>query len=387
MSRNTARTLGSVALALALATGATAQTRRGAPAKAAPPKGPTLYTTTLSLDAMRGKQAVITTERGDIILQLLPEKAPNHVGLFIETAQKGGYDGTVFHRAVKYGVLQGGDPLSKDPAQKAKYGTGGLNLLKAEPNDEKHTRGAVSAVLAANNPDSGGHQFFICVTDQPTLDGKFTVFARVVEGIEIAQEMSADPVDEKGLLVARMPITKVTIRDTPPEPFSKDTDADLARYRATLQTTMGDITLELWPDRAPGHVRQFLKLAQAGIFDHTAFHRVVPGFVVQTGSLDSRTTPLTSKQHAVVKNLAPEFSDTKHDRGIVSMARGDALDSATTSFFICLGPAPALDGKYTVFAHVVDGDAVLEKMTTVARNGEAPVERIDLVGVKITPAP
>ena len=376
------RLVGLAALVVTTVAGAQAQPRRAAAAKK-----PAFYTTTLSIDAMRGKQAVIATDRGEIVLQLLPDKAPNHVGHFIETAQKGGYDGTTFHRAVKFGILQGGDPLSKDPAQKAKYGTGGLNLLKAEPNDEKHTRGAVSAVLVPGNPDSAGTQFFICITDQPALDGQFTVFARVVDGLEIAQAMSAEPTDAGGVLTERLTITGVTIRDTPPKPFANDTDADLARYRATLVTTRGEIALEFWPDRAPGHVRQFLTLAAAGVFDGTSVHRVVPGFVIQTGSLDTRATPLRSRQQELVRNLPPEFSATKHERGIVSMARGDALDSATTSFFICLGPAPSLDGKYTVFGRVIGGEAVLDAIAGVALTGEAPVERIDLVSVRITPAP
>ncbi|MBL8142387.1 MAG: peptidylprolyl isomerase [Acidobacteria bacterium] len=385
MSTGTVRLAGLIVLALAATSAAEAQARR---APAAPPaKKPAFYTTSLTPDAMRGKQAVIATDRGDIVLQLLGDKAPNHVGHFIETAQKGGYDGTAFHRAVKFGVLQGGDPHSKDPAQKARYGTGGLNLLRAEPNDEKHTRGAVSAVLVPGNPDSAGTQFFICITDQPTLDGRFTVFARVVEGIEIAQAISAEPTDDSGLLTGRIVVAGVTIRDTPPEPFAADADADLAKYKVTLQTSKGDIDLELWPDRAPGHVRQFLTLAAAGVFDGTSVHRVVPGFVIQAGSLDTRATPLRSRQQALVRNQPPEFSETKHERGIVSMARGDAPDSATTSFFICLGPAPSLDGKYTVFARVAGGDAVIDAIAAVARNGEAPVERIDLVAVRITPAP
>jgi peptidyl-prolyl cis-trans isomerase B (cyclophilin B) len=385
MSTSLFRLAGVVAVALAATTLAEAQARKAAPAPA--PKKPSYFTTTLAPDAMRGKQAVIRTDRGDIVLQLLADKAPNHVGHFIETAQKGGYDGTAFHRAVKFGVLQGGDPLSKDPAQKPKYGTGGLNLLRAEPNDEKHLRGAVSAVLVPGNPDSAGTQFFICITDQPTLDGRFTVFARVVEGIEIAQAISAEPTDATGLLTERIVVSAVTIRDTPPEPFSGDADADLATYRVTLQTSKGDIQLALRPDLAPGHVRQFLKLAAAGVYDGTSFHRVVPGFVIQSGSLDTRATPLRSRQQALVHNLAPEFSATTHERGIISKARGDATDSATTSFFICLGPAPSLDGKYTVFAQVTGGDAVIDTIAGVARTGEAPVERIDLLAVRISPAP
>src|SRR5213078_4679350 len=102
-------------------------------------------------------------------------------------------------------------------------------------------------------------------------------------------------------------------------------------------------------------VRQFLRLAQAGVYDGMAFHRVAPGFVIQTGSLSSRAGPLTGKQQQLVHPLQPEFNDTKHVKGIVSMARGDDPASATTSFFICTGTSGALDGVYTAFGRVVDG--------------------------------
>ena len=84
-------------------------------------------------------------------------------------------------------------------------------------------------------------------------------------------------------------------------------------------------------------MRQFLRLADAGVYNGMAFHRVAPGFVIQTGALSSRPAPLTEKQQKLVHNLQPEFNDTKHVKGIVSMARGDDPDSASTSFFICTG--------------------------------------------------
>jgi len=113
-----------------------------------------------------------------------------------------------------------------------------------------------------------------------------------------------------------------------------------------LDTSAGPITIEFFIDKAPGTVRQFMRLAAAGVYNGMAFHRVAPGFVIQTGALSSRTAPLTAKQQALVHNLAPEFNDTKHVKGIVSMARGEAADSAQTSFFVCTGASAALDGQY-----------------------------------------
>ncbi len=128
------------------------------------------------------KQAVVETTMGSFVIALYADKAPNHAGYFIKTARDGGYTGTTIHRVVKYGIIQGGDPLSKDPSKAALYGTGGMNALKGEINAEPMTAGAVAAALVPGRPDSGGAQFFVCATDQPTLQGQFTIFGRVVEG-------------------------------------------------------------------------------------------------------------------------------------------------------------------------------------------------------------
>jgi len=336
--------------------------------------------------APRPQQAVLETSMGTIVLDLLADAAPNHVAHFIARANEGAYDGTVFHRVIAMGIIQGGDPISKDPAQKDKYGTGGLNVLKFEENSEKHTRGAVSAVLVPGRRDSAGSQFFICVTDQPALDGQYTIFARVAEGINIAQKISAVPADAKSAPLERIEIKKVTIRERPAPtavPFTTESAADLAGYRATVETSMGNITLEFFPDRAPEHVRNFLRLAQAGVYDGTAFHRVARGFVIQGGHLPTRKEPLSEAQQAFVHNLQPEFNDTPHDKGILSMARLDDPASANTSFFIVTARTPALDGKYTVFGRVVEGLDVVEKIEAVPVNGEAPVTRIDVTRVTV----
>jgi peptidyl-prolyl cis-trans isomerase B (cyclophilin B) len=348
------------------------------------------FTTPLTLAQMAGKQAVVETTAGTIVIDLLPEAAPNHVGYFIKQATEGAYNGTIFHAAVKYGIVQAGDPLSKDPAKRAQYGSGGLGVLRAEPNDQKHARGAVSGVIVPGKPDSAGSQFFICVADQPALDGHHTVFGRVLEGMRVVEKISEMAVDDKGKALDRIEIRSVTIRDRPapePEPFSTDSVEQLARYRAVLETTAGPITLEFLPDKAPNHVRNFLRLAQAGVFDGTAFHRVVPGFVIQTGFLPTRREPLTERQQAFVRTLAPEFNDSPHVKGIVSMAHGDDPASASTSFFICTATSPALDRVYTAFARVVDGLAAVEAIEKTPTEGEKPVARIELVRVRVEARP
>ena len=349
-------------------------------------KPPTFYKTPLTVQEMTNKQAVVNTSAGTFVIDLRPDVAPNHVGYFMKLAKEGAYNGTIFHRVIKYGIVQGGDPLSKDPTKAKLYGTGGLGVLKAELNAEKETRGAVSAVLQPGRPDSAGAQFFICVTDQAALDGKYTVFGRVSDGMETVQKISEAPLGPDGATPAeRITISSVEIRDTPPPepvPFSADTPADLSKYRATLDTSAGPITIEFFGDKAPEHVRNFLRLAAAGVYDGTSFHRVVKGFAIQTGAMTSRG-PLTEKQQKLVHNLQPEFNDTLHVKGIVSMARGDDPASATTSFFIVTGAASSLDNKYTAFGRVVDGLAVVEAIDQTPVNGETPVNKIELKGVKI----
>jgi len=158
---------------------------------------------------------------------------------------------------------------------------------------------------------------------------------------------------------------------------------EMAAKRAVLETSLGTITLEFFPDRAPNHVRQFLRLAQAGVYDGTAFHRLVKGFVIQGGFMPTRREPPDETQERYIRTLQPEFNDTPHDRGTLSMARGDDPASASTSFFIVTGNASSLDGKYTVFGRVVDGLPVVDAIEQSPVNGETPVTRIELTKVRI----
>lgn len=348
-------------------------------------KAPRPYTTSLTAEEMSGKQAVVDTTRGTFVIDLLPELAPNHIGYFIEQARKGAFEGTTFHRVVRLGIIQGGDPLSKDPAKKAQYGTGGLGVLRAEVGPEQFTRGAVGAVLQPGKPDSGGSQFFVCVTDQPALDGQYTLFGRIAEGMRVVEEISQAEADAQGIVTERIEISSVTIRDKPPpepDPFAEAAPEEMAQYRAVLETTAGEITVELFPERAPEHVRNFLRLSSAGVYDGTTFHRVVRGFMIQTGSLDTRER-LDEKQQTLVRTLPPEFNDVPHTPGILSMARGDDPASASTSFFIMTGAAPTLDGKYTVFGRVVEGMEVVQKIEAAPVSGEAPVDRIEIRTIRL----
>jgi len=332
-------------------------------------------------------EAVITTEAGVIRFEFFPEKAPKHVQQFIKLARSGFYDGSAFHRVIPRGLIQGGDPLLKDAkTPRTRWGTGALSQIADEFSDLKHVRGTVSTVRIPGKANSGGAQFFLCSSPQPPLDGQFSAFGQVTEGIEVVDQISLTPADAEQKTVTPVKIISVKIEPKKTEPFKEATVEEM-RKEVLLKTSLGDITLALEPDLAPEHVRNFLKLVETGWYDHTIFHRLVPGFVVQGGLGHMRTTNFSKTHYADkwVRKLKPEFSQKKHIRGVLSMARADDPNSAETSFFIVLAPAPNLDGKYTVFGKVVDGFDTLEKIEKVPVDGQTPRERIELIEAVIKP--
>jgi cyclophilin family peptidyl-prolyl cis-trans isomerase len=136
-------------------------------------------------DAPKASNVVVETEVGSFVIHLLPDLAPQQVRYFMDTAKAGGYDGTTFHRIVPGQVIQGGDPLSKDPARELEYGRGGFGMVKAEISKKSFTRGVVVAARCPTNADSAGTQFFVVLADQPSLQGRYTIFGEVASGLEI----------------------------------------------------------------------------------------------------------------------------------------------------------------------------------------------------------
>lgn len=149
------------------------------------------------------------------------------------------------------------------------------------------------------------------------------------------------------------------------------------------------MTVEFWPDVAPGHVENFMKLAKQGFYDGTCFHRVIKGFMIQGGD------PLTKDQANQSRwgtggpswQIKAEFNEKPHVRGVLSMARSNDPNSAGSQFFICHGDPRFLDREYTAFGKLIKGDEVLEKIaTTPTQAGDRPVKRMNVESVKIVPA-
>jgi cyclophilin family peptidyl-prolyl cis-trans isomerase len=337
-----------------------------------------------ALWAQSDLEAVVTTDSGTFRFEFAPDKAPKHVTQFLKLAREGYYDGSAFHRMVAYGIIQGGDPLLKNPkTARSLWGTGGLNMLAPEVSDLKHERGVVSTVNIPGKPDSDGAQFFVCVAAQPSLDGKFSAFGRVTEGMDVVEKISQAKVDKDGVAETPVRILKVTIEPKRVEPFLNATPAEMRKI-VTMKTSLGEIKIRMEPDWAPNHVRQFLKLVQTGWYNHTSFHRVVKGFVLQGGMPNTRPERAGHFADRWVHNLKAEFRpDVKHVRGIVSMARGDDPDSASTSFFLVLGPAPHLDGQYSAFGGVISGLDVLDAFEKEEVDGDTPKRRLEILEATI----
>jgi peptidyl-prolyl cis-trans isomerase B (cyclophilin B) len=332
-------------------------------------------------------QAVFNTSAGTFVIEFYPDEAPNHVRKFIELARQGFYNGTAFHSMFAHGAVQGGDPETKNPQARAKYGTGGFNMgLKPEFSRIPFAQGTVAATLLSGQSNSAGSEFFLVVADQPQFTGQFTAFGQIVEGIEIVDKISTTPVDEKQMARDRIEIKDITIRTRPAPtapPFTQETNEELSQYRVVVETSRGNILIEMMPDKAPNHVRHFLRLISAGAYDKTAFHRIAPGFVIQAGDLNTRSEPVPQAAQKYVVRIRAEVNDVKHRAGIVSMARGEEIDSALTSFFIVLADQPALDGTYTVFGRVTEGMEVVEKIAATPVENERPKERVDIYSMKV----
>lgn len=138
--------------------------------------------------------AVVKTTAGEMVLEFWPDVAPKHVENFKKLARQGFYDGTAFHRIIKGFMIQGGDPLTKDPAKEEMYGTGDPGYkIPAEFNDRKHVRGVLS-MARSRDPNSAGSQFFIMLGTTPTLDNQYTAFGKLIKGDDVLAKIGDTPV-------------------------------------------------------------------------------------------------------------------------------------------------------------------------------------------------
>jgi len=155
--------------------------------------------------------AVINTTEGTMVLEFWPDVAPGHVENFKKLAKQGFYDGTAFHRVIKGFMIQGGDPLTKDDSQQARWGTGGPGYqIKAEFNDKAHTRGVLS-MARSQDPNSAGSQFFICHGDPRFLDRQYTAFGKLIKGDDVLEKIATTQTGPQDRPAKKITMTSVKI--------------------------------------------------------------------------------------------------------------------------------------------------------------------------------
>jgi peptidyl-prolyl cis-trans isomerase B (cyclophilin B) len=169
--------------------------------------------------------------------------------------------------------------------------------------------------------------------------------------------------------------------DKPPSGQPGQGGASEKGPRAIVKTKFGEMEVKFFPEVAPKHVENFIKLAKEGKYNGTIFHRVIPGFMIQGG--DPNTKDTTKKELYGMGgpgySVKAEFNEIPHKRGIVSMARSQDPDSAGSQFFIVVEDSRFLDHKYTVFGEVVKGMGVADKIVNQPRDArDNPLERIEM---------
>jgi peptidyl-prolyl cis-trans isomerase B (cyclophilin B) len=209
-----------------------------------------------------------------------------------------------------------------------------------------------------------------------------------VQGQKPEKEQSPEPVQPKKAADAPKKNARPTAEaNAKPEPFDKSTPEQMSKQCVTLVTEEGSIEIEMLAEAAPESVRNFLNLSAAGAYDTTAFSRVVKGFIIQGGDLTTREKLTPELARRAARRVPDEPSEVKHVRGVVSMARADEPDSATTHFFILAGDGPHLDGTFAAFGRVRSGMDVVDKINNAELDGEKPKKPVRLTRATVAPCP
>lgn len=339
----------------------------------------------MAIDPSKIYLATLKTDKGDIVVELLADKAPVTVNNFVFLARAGYYDNTTFHRVLDGFMAQGGDPT----------GTGAGGPGYSFP-DEFHPdlRFDEPGLLAMANAgaDTNGSQFFITFVPTPHLTGKHTIFGKVVAGMEVAlalrlRDPQLDPdfagdtlqtVEISEAAASLLPPPAATPVPVAPEPTEGRPLAHLAieerenlytgrpamsidpsqDFVATIETSQGTIVVELYAADAPESVNNFVVLANLGYWDNFPINYAEPDLFVLSGS------PSGEPDSDIGYSVPPEVA-RKHTAGSLGYwYRPDSFGSSGSEFYILLGANPGLDVDYTTFGTVTEGLDVAARLTT-----------------------
>ncbi len=336
-------------------------------------------------------------DHGEIVVRLRKDIAPISVDNFQTLVHKGFYDGLTFHRIIQNFMIQGGQNAEeKVDTIKGEFTSNGVK------NDLLHLRGVISM---ARTPvlDSATSQFFICDATSDHLDGDYAAFGYVVAGMDTVDSVAAVPTDSGNAPLTKVVMNKVcfvtekTDDETNTDTANKDTESsisenlfmaavgaeidakDVADFTETHEATEfvkitvkdhGDMIIRLRADIAPLTVANFRTLVAGKFYDGLTFHHIAQGALIQGGRNDG--IPMESIKGEFAANGVP--NQLLHLRGVISMARSAANNSATSEFFICDTTDAQLDGQYAAFGYVVAGLEVVDSIAAVTLDvGNAPV--------------
>ncbi len=340
---------------------------------------------------------MIVKDFGKMTFELYHDVAPLTVENFVTLAADGFYDGTVFHRIVKDFVIQGGDD-NGDGIGGSEKTIKGEFLANGFVNTLKHERGVIS-MARTSDPNSASSQFFIMHQANEGLDGNYAAFGKLTEGFDVLDEIASVKTTynvggEKSAPVNDVVLERIVIKET----FDRDGE-DAAERPApptveelcenTIEIEMsvaghGVITLELYPDLAPITVENFVSLAGEGFYDGLTFHRIIEDFMIQGG--DPEGTGMGGSDETIKGEFASNgvYNPLPHERGVISMARSQMPDSASSQFFICHADSPHLDGQYAAFGRVIDGIEVVDSIASVETDyNDYPIETVVIEYVKV----
>ncbi len=333
---------------------------------------------------------------GDIKLALDATAAPNTVRHFLKLVNEGFYDGLSFYAAIEDFVIQGGDPdfdangVYKDDNGNPVCIEGEFLYNGYQGNDIKHERGVIS-MIRWNPADSASCQFFICnATNESvsSIDGYYAAFGYVMDGMDVVDKITESGENanvqtqiipkDKQIKIKRVYVNGEVDLDLDEVQHLKSGECEYVTRDVTGRdivyveiTFKGYGTVKLLLDRttAPITVDNFVSLVNAGFYDGLTIHRSIENFMIQGGDPDGDGTGGNTDSEGNKLEIKGEFSsngwenDILHKRGVISMARAEDPDSASSQFFIMNADATHLDGSYAAFGYVVEGLRVIDAVT------------------------
>ncbi len=342
---------------------------------------------------------------GTIALTLDADIAPVSVTNFINLANNDFYDGLTFHRIIDGFMMQGGAPGGSSSGGSAQNIQGEF-AANGITNTLNHTRGIIS-MARATDPDSASSQFFIVHEDSDFLNGNYAAFGWVTDGMDIVDTIctSTKVEDDNGTVLAKnQPVIK-EVRvigeiesDTSTRPstldssmLTRDSEGLLSgKHNVEIEIeNYGTIALTLDADLAPVTVTNFINLVKNNFYDGITFHRIISGFMIQGG--DPQGTGMGGSEQKIQGEFTANgiVNTLSHTRGVISMARTNDPNSASSQFFIMHEDSPHLDGSYAAFGQVTSGIEVVDAICkdtpvqdsngTVAKSDQPKIKTIRIV--------